>query len=91
MELMERGDLKSFLRSEVGGSLTQEKMVEMAVEAADGMAYLAAKKLVHRDLAARNCMLDENLTLKIGDFGFTRYLSTEYYRKRELSCDSLLL
>ncbi|XP_069978862.1 insulin receptor [Penaeus vannamei] len=82
MELMERGDLKSFLRSEVGGSLTQEKMVEMAVEAADGMAYLAAKKLVHRDLAARNCMLDENLTLKIGDFGFTRYLSTEYYRKQ---------
>lgn len=60
-----------------------QKMVEMAVEAADGMAYLAAKKLVHRDLAARNCMLDRNLTLKIGDFGFTRYLKTDYYRKGE--------
>ncbi|KAK7075767.1 hypothetical protein SK128_015905 [Halocaridina rubra] len=56
-------------------------MIEMAVEAADGMAYLASKKLVHRDLAARNCMLDSNLTLKIGDFGFARYLATDYYRK----------
>lgn len=59
-------------------------MVEMAVEAADGMAYLAARKLVHRDLAARNCMLDAGLTLRIGDFGFTKYLKTDYYRKREL-------
>ncbi|XP_069173650.1 insulin-like growth factor 1 receptor isoform X2 [Procambarus clarkii] len=82
MELMERGDLKSFLRTESGGTLTEMKMVEMAAEAADGMSYLAAKKLVHRDLAARNCMLDANLTLKIGDFGFTRYLKTDYYRKQ---------
>lgn len=57
-------------------------MIEMAVEAADGMAYLEAKKLVHRDLAARNCMLDKKLTLKIGDFGLTRYVMTEYYKKR---------
>lgn len=56
-------------------------MVQMAVEAADGMAYLEAKKLVHRDLAARNCMLDEGLTLKIGDFGLTRYVKTDYYMK----------
>ncbi|XP_042219976.1 insulin receptor-like isoform X2 [Homarus americanus] len=83
MELMERGDLKSFLLTEAGGTLTEMKMVELALEAADGMAYLADKKLVHRDLAARNCMLDTNLTLKIGDFGLTRYLKTDYYKKSD--------
>lgn len=51
----------------------------MAVEAADGMAYLGAKKVLHRDLAARNCMLDRRLTLKIGDFGLAKYVSKEYY------------
>ena len=56
-------------------------MVEMAVEAADGMAYLEAKKLVHRDLAARNCMLDIGLHLKIGDFGLSRCISSDYYKK----------
>ncbi|XP_064077827.1 LOW QUALITY PROTEIN: insulin receptor-like [Macrobrachium nipponense] len=82
MELMERGDLRTFLLSEEGGTIKPQKMIEMAIEAADGMAYLAAKKLVHRDLAARNCMLDANLTLKIGDFGLTRLLANDYYKKR---------
>ncbi|KAG0726941.1 Insulin-like receptor [Chionoecetes opilio] len=81
MELMERGDLKTFLRTE-GAWISNEKMIEMAVEAADGMAYLQAKNLVHRDLAARNCMLDAELTLKIGDFGLSRYVATDYYRKQ---------
>nr|AVU05021.1 insulin-like androgenic hormone receptor [Penaeus chinensis] len=78
MELMEEGDLRSFLKRR---SIPHFQLVEMAVQAADGMAYLAAQKLVHRDLAARNCMLDHSLTLKIGDFGLTRNLKSDYYRK----------
>lgn len=38
------------------------------------MAYLSSRKFVHRDLAARNCMVAEDLTVKIGDFGMTRGL-----------------
>nr|ANC28181.1 tyrosine kinase insulin receptor [Sagmariasus verreauxi] len=80
MELMQEGDLKTFLNKHPPNFITGQKMMEMAVEAADGMAYLAAGKLVHRDLAARNCMLDHQLTLKIGDFGLTRNLKSDYYR-----------
>lgn len=42
------------------------KMIQMAGEIADGMAYLNANKFVHRDLAARNCMVAEDFTVKIG-------------------------
>uniref|UniRef100_A0A1L8DJW7 Tyrosine-protein kinase receptor n=1 Tax=Nyssomyia neivai TaxID=330878 RepID=A0A1L8DJW7_9DIPT len=94
MELMAKGDLKGYLRShrpdpeaiKTGQSPPQpptlKRILQMAIEIADGMAYLAAKKFVHRDLAARNCMVAEDMTVKIGDFGMTRDIyETDYYRK----------
>nr|CAD7259749.1 unnamed protein product [Timema shepardi] len=90
MELMAFGDLKSYLRShrpDVSDDPTIQpptlkRILQMAIEIADGMAYLSAKKFVHRDLAARNCMVAEDLTVKIGDFGMTRDIyETDYYRK----------
>lgn len=88
MELMANGDLKTYLRSHRPDvdrpkpPPTLTRILQMAIEIADGMAYLAAKKFVHRDLAARNCMVAEDLTVKIGDFGMTRDIyETDYYRK----------
>lgn len=43
-----------------------KKMLQMAGQIADGMAYLNSNKFVHRDLAARNCMVAEDFTVKIG-------------------------
>ncbi|XP_055740156.1 insulin receptor-like [Salvelinus fontinalis] len=91
MELMTHGDLKSYLRCLRPDSEnnptgrpppTLKEMIQMAAEIADGMAYLNAKKFVHRDLAARNCMVAQDFTVKIGDFGMTRDIyETDYYRK----------
>ncbi|XP_013197113.2 insulin receptor [Amyelois transitella] len=94
MELMELGDLKTYLRShrpdndgsipkkDGGSPPTLQNILQMAIEIADGMAYLSAKKFVHRDLAARNCMVAGDLTVKVGDFGMTRDIyETDYYRK----------
>ncbi|XP_076235899.1 insulin-like receptor-like [Calliopsis andreniformis] len=88
MELMVNGDLKRYLRSHrpcENFSNTPpklERILQMAIEIADGMAYLSTKKFVHRDLAARNCMVAEDLTVKVGDFGMTRDVyERDYYRK----------
>uniref|UniRef100_A0A1B6J156 Protein kinase domain-containing protein n=1 Tax=Homalodisca liturata TaxID=320908 RepID=A0A1B6J156_9HEMI len=80
MELMSKGDLKSYLLAHPlyaeedpkGQSITLREQMQMMLEIADGMAYLSANKFVHRDLAARNCMVDWDGTVKIGDFGMTR-------------------
>uniref|UniRef100_A0A8D8PNT9 Insulin-like receptor n=2 Tax=Cacopsylla melanoneura TaxID=428564 RepID=A0A8D8PNT9_9HEMI len=83
MELMPRGSLLNYLDScrLKSKSPTQERILQMSAEIADGMAYLADKKYVHRDLAARNCMVADDLTVKVGDFGLTRHIyEKDYYR-----------
>ncbi|CAL4124763.1 unnamed protein product, partial [Meganyctiphanes norvegica] len=89
MELMELGDVKTYLKNNKVDQTLKEQC-EMASQAADGMAYLASRKYVHRDLAARNCLLtkanDGRIILKISDFGLMRRLHhddfhDDYYMK----------
>ncbi|KJH53094.1 protein tyrosine kinase [Dictyocaulus viviparus] len=90
MEMMEKGNLRDYLRSRRPGSEenvanlpvpTNSEYYEWAAQIADGMAYLESIRFCHRDLAARNCMVHANNTVKIGDFGMARDIYYhEYYK-----------
>uniref|UniRef100_A0A8C4RQZ1 receptor protein-tyrosine kinase n=1 Tax=Erpetoichthys calabaricus TaxID=27687 RepID=A0A8C4RQZ1_ERPCA len=90
-EYMERGDLNQFLNqrkledkacstSNIT-TISYEALISMASQIASGMKYLASLNFVHRDLATRNCLVGENDTIKIADFGMSRNLyAGDYYR-----------
>ena len=49
------------------------------------MEYLSDQRFFHRDLAARNCMLDNDLCVKVADFGLSKHVVSKDYYKTENS------
>ncbi|KAK3097261.1 hypothetical protein FSP39_008172 [Pinctada imbricata] len=90
LELMEGGDVKSFVREarpreNTTSILTIKDLIKLCCDISKGCQYLERNKFIHRDIAARNCLLNEkgpNRVAKIGDFGMARDIfRTNYYRK----------
>ncbi|XP_025159700.1 proto-oncogene tyrosine-protein kinase ROS isoform X2 [Harpegnathos saltator] len=92
LELMEAGDLLSYLRDSRSlqptdtHALRLQDLLAMCEDVARGCRYLEELHFVHRDLACRNCLVSardrENRVVKIGDFGLARDIyKNDYYRK----------
>ena len=56
-ELMEGGELLTYLRCNEQQNLTGADLMDMICDVCKGCAYMELMKFVHRDLAARNCLL----------------------------------
>ncbi|XP_071055369.1 proto-oncogene tyrosine-protein kinase ROS isoform X1 [Onthophagus taurus] len=92
MELMEGGDLLTYLRASRNTSalrtppLTLVELLKMCLDVTTGCRYLEEMHFVHRDLACRNCLVSStdsaSRIVKIGDFGLARDIyKNDYYRK----------
>uniref|UniRef100_A0A8C9T4A1 receptor protein-tyrosine kinase n=1 Tax=Scleropages formosus TaxID=113540 RepID=A0A8C9T4A1_SCLFO len=87
---MKHGDLHSYLLySRLGDCpvfLPTQMLVKFMTDIARGMEYLSSKNFIHRDLAARNCMLNENMTVCVADFGLSKKIyNGDYYRQGRIS------
>uniref|UniRef100_A0A668AFF5 Tyrosine-protein kinase JAK1 n=1 Tax=Myripristis murdjan TaxID=586833 RepID=A0A668AFF5_9TELE len=84
MEYLPAGSLKEFLpRHRSKTSLNT--LLSYAVQICQGMDYLGSRNYIHRDLAARNVLVENERTVKIGDFGLTKSIkdSDGYYTVKD--------
>ncbi|XP_075578215.1 tyrosine-protein kinase Lck isoform X4 [Pelecanus crispus] len=82
-EYMEKGSLVDFLKTSEGIKLSINKLLDMAAQIAEGMAFIEAKNYIHRDLRAANILVSDTLCCKIADFGLARLIEDNEYTARE--------
>jgi WD40 repeat protein len=74
MELVDGKTLREVLG---GGLLPTRKLLDLAVQAADGLAKAHSAGIVHRDLKPENLMVSKDGLVKILDFGLAKPVMAE--------------
>ncbi|KAI9522722.1 hypothetical protein NQZ68_033820 [Dissostichus eleginoides] len=77
-EFASGGSLYEYLSSEQSEEMDMEQIMTWAIQIAKGIHYLHAEapvKVIHRDLKSRNVVMTADRTLKICDFGASKFLS----------------
>lgn len=84
VEFCELGSLLKYLRTQQNlDKPSSAELCQWSREIVNGMAFLAAKRIIHADLATRNVLLTSDKTAKISDFGLSRklYNYSQYVKK----------
>jgi serine/threonine protein kinase len=72
-EYMERGSLFDLIHTEKRvEKIPLTQLIEMIKDIAEAMVFIHSKDILHCDLKSKNILVDENLNLKIADFGLSR-------------------
>lgn len=72
-EYISGGTLKTILH-DMSDPLEWTKRVRFAKDIASGMSYLHSMDIIHRDLTSSNCLVKENGSVVVADFGLARVI-----------------
>lgn len=79
LEYCAKGNLYKFVMKKQ--KLTEKEIHFYFRQALEGISYLHRKGYINRDIKPENILIDENLCLKLCDFGWASHISDENYRK----------
>ncbi|NXV45515.1 TSSK1 kinase, partial [Uria aalge] len=83
MELGEKGDLLDYIKTT--GAMKEDIARIKFKQLASAIKHCHDLDIAHRDLKCENILLDENLNIKLSDFGFSKSLSRDENGKTILS------
>ncbi|KAJ3679109.1 hypothetical protein LUZ60_017120 [Juncus effusus] len=75
-EYMSQGTLRMYLHKKEPYSLSTETILRLALDISRGMEYLHTQGVIHRDLKSHNLLLNDEMRVKVADFG-TSCLETQ--------------
>ncbi|XP_043711725.1 serine/threonine-protein kinase CTR1-like isoform X2 [Telopea speciosissima] len=87
-EYLPRGSLYRFIhRAAAGEILDKRRRLRMALDVAKGINYLHCLNppIVHWDLKSPNLLVDKNWTVKVGDFGLSRFKANTFISSKSVA------
>ncbi|PNX81797.1 putative serine threonine-protein kinase [Trifolium pratense] len=73
-EYIANGTLSQHLHGSSSSKLSWLTRLNIAIETAKALVYLHDSGIIHRDIKGSNILLDDNFTVKVADFGLSRFL-----------------
>ena len=77
MEYCEKGELFDYIVN--NGKLSEEESCRLFQQIINGVEYLHEQSIIHRDLKPENILLDNNINIKISDFGLSTFYDKNTY------------
>ena len=89
IELAANGDMDKYIevKNKIGNHLQEEQLWNIFLQCMEALAYVHSTGVIHRDIKPENLLLDNNMSIKLGDFGVSaiqsnkgdnQYLNAEY-------------
>ena len=106
IENAENGDLENFILSnkKMGRFIPEDELWSIFLQCMQGLVYVHKMGVIHRDIKLANILMDNNMTIKLGDFGTCavkrnnekeneniKYLNAEYrniLNQDEMKCNN---
>ena len=78
MEFCNEGNLRNFIDKNIDNeTLIEENIISNIIkQICIGIKEIHKRKIVHRDLKPENIFMNDNMNIKIGDFGISKQLSS---------------
>ncbi|MCL7025439.1 hypothetical protein MKW94_013742 [Papaver nudicaule] len=70
-EYLAGGSLKKYLHQHEPHSVPLDIVLKLSLDIAHGMLFLHSQGVLHRDLKSENLLLDEDMCVKVADFGIS--------------------
>lgn len=79
LEYASHGTLEDYIKRKVSGNkyLSKNKVRDIIYQITQGLEELHKKGIVHRDIKPANILIGDDYTIKITDFGVSKYLKTQ--------------
>ena len=71
IEFIENGDMDGFIEAHkhINQHISEEELWSIFLQCMEGLAYIHEMGVIHRDIKPANLLMDNNMTIKLGDFG----------------------